>query len=57
MQSSFVPNCKENLKPVVGMTFDSIADVERFYKDYANDVGFSVRIGQQKKENEEILTK
>ena len=57
MQSSFVPNCKENLKPVVGMTFDSIADVERFYKDYAHDVGFSVSIGQQKKENEEILTK
>ncbi|WVZ77255.1 hypothetical protein U9M48_025142, partial [Paspalum notatum var. saurae] len=31
--SSFVPNRKEHLKPAVGMKFDSIDDVLRFYKD------------------------
>jgi hypothetical protein len=30
------------------MSFDSIKDVEEFYKEYAHDVGFSVRVGQQK---------
>jgi len=42
---------------MVGMTFDSIADVEIFYKDYAHDGGFSVRIGQHKKANEKIKSK
>lgn len=39
------------------MIFDTITDVEDFYKSYAHDAGFSVRIGQQKKQNEEILIK
>ncbi|KAJ1255204.1 hypothetical protein BS78_K279700 [Paspalum vaginatum] len=39
------------------MTFNTIVDAERFYKNYAHNAGFSVRIGQQKKEGEEILTK
>ncbi|XP_025808743.1 protein FAR1-RELATED SEQUENCE 5-like isoform X2 [Panicum hallii] len=40
------------------MTFDTLADVEKFYKDYAHDhAGFSVRIGQHRKEDKEILTK
>ena len=30
------------------MTFDSMEDVEIFYKAYAHNVGFSVRIGQKK---------
>ncbi|XP_021316883.1 uncharacterized protein LOC110435561 [Sorghum bicolor] len=50
-------NSKEHLKPVVGMMFDSVPDVEEFYKSYAHDVGFSVRIGQQRKGDEEILLK
>jgi hypothetical protein len=33
------------------MSFDSIRDVEEFCKEYAHDVGFSVRVGQQKMEN------
>jgi hypothetical protein len=39
------------------MTFDSLVDVENFYKDYAHDAGFSVRIDQQNKSNEEIVVK
>jgi hypothetical protein len=39
------------------MTFDSIEDVQKFYKDYARDAGFSIRISQQKKGNEETLAK
>ncbi|KAL6658165.1 hypothetical protein ACP70R_003751 [Stipagrostis hirtigluma subsp. patula] len=50
-------NCKEQLKTVVGMIFDTLADVEKFYKSYAHDAGFSVRIGQHKKKHEEILFK
>jgi hypothetical protein len=42
---------------MVGMTFDSITDVEIFYKGYAHDGGFSVRIGQHKNVNDEIKGK
>jgi hypothetical protein len=42
---------------MVGMTFDSITDVENFYKGYAHDGGFSVRIGQHKNVNDEIKGK
>jgi hypothetical protein len=30
------------------MTFESMEAVEEFYKAYAHNVGFSVRIGQKK---------
>ena len=39
------------------MIFDTLKDVEEFYKSYAHEVGFSVRVGQHKKGNEEILFK
>jgi hypothetical protein len=39
------------------MIFDSLADVKRFYKSYAHENGFGVRVGQHKKGNEEILFK
>jgi len=39
------------------MIFDTLTDVETFYKSYAHEVGFSVRVGQHKKENDEILFK
>jgi hypothetical protein len=42
-------NCKEQLKPTVGMVFDTLTDVERFYKSYAHENGFNVRVGQHKK--------
>jgi zinc finger SWIM domain-containing protein 3 len=42
---------------MVGMIFDTLTDVETFYKSYAHEVGFSVRVGQHKKENDEILFK
>jgi hypothetical protein len=37
------------------MAFDTLTDVENFYKAYAHEVGFSVRVGQHKKQKEEIL--
>ena len=42
---------------MVGMIFDTLKDVEKFYKSYAHEASFSVRVGQHKKENEEILIK
>jgi hypothetical protein len=47
----------EHSKPKVGLIFDSLAYVEKFYKSYAHDNGFSVRVGQHKKGNEAILFK
>jgi hypothetical protein len=48
---------KEQLKPTIGMVFDTLTNVERFYTLYAHDNGFSVRVCQHKKGNEEILFK
>jgi hypothetical protein len=42
---------------MIGMTFDCLEDVENFYRDYARDAGFSIRIGQQKKEIDDIVAK
>ena len=42
---------------MVGMIFDTLKDVEKFYKSYAHEAGFSVRVGQHKKENGEIVFK
>jgi hypothetical protein len=42
---------------MVGMAFDSIDDVEKFYKSYGHESVFSVCIGQHKKQNKEILIK
>jgi hypothetical protein len=53
--SNVVDNCKANKKPVVGMIFDTLKDAENFYKSYAYDAGFSVRVGAHKKDNEEIF--
>ena len=47
----------DQFKPVVGMMFDTLIDVEKFYKSYAHEAGFSVRVGQHKKQNDEILFK
>jgi hypothetical protein len=47
----------EHSKPKVGTIFDSLTDVEKFYKSYAHDNGFGVRVGQHKKGNEAILFK
>ena len=47
--TSFTPECDEHLKPKVGMTFEGLEAVEKFYKAYAHLSGFGVRIGQQEK--------
>jgi hypothetical protein len=45
----FVPACDDALKSVVGMKFDCIQAVEKFYRAYVHEVSFSVRIGAQGK--------
>ena len=49
LSSIYAHECDDKIRPAVGMTFEDIASVEKFYKSYAHQVGFSVRIGQQKK--------
>ena len=39
------------------MTFESMEAVEEFYKAYAHNVGFSVRIGQNKTVNNVVVWK
>ena len=46
--SLYKPKCYAELKPKVGMIFDDIGSVMEFYKTYAHNVGFGVRLGQQK---------
>jgi hypothetical protein len=58
MCSAFTPECEENLKPKLGMTFQGLEAVEKFYKYYAPESGFGVRVGQHKKlDNEVVRTK
>jgi zinc finger SWIM domain-containing protein 3 len=45
------------MKPVVGMSFDSIKSVKEFYKSYAHKVGFSVRINPQHLVIDEVVSK
>ncbi|XBH55887.1 hypothetical protein VPH35_077865 [Triticum aestivum] len=46
--SLYKPQCDEELKPKVGMIFDDIGSVLEFYRTYAHNVGFGVRLGQQR---------
>ena len=36
--SSFTPECEENLKPNLGMTFEGLEAVEKFFKFYGHEV-------------------
>jgi hypothetical protein len=45
------------LKPVVEMSFDTLDKVEQFYKTYAHESGFSVRIGAQSKKSDVVDNK
>jgi hypothetical protein len=47
--STFVPECDDVFKPKVGMSFDSLDAVEEFYKIYAHEASFAVRVGAQNK--------
>ena len=53
--TSFEATAMDHLKPVVGMMFDTLTDVEKLYRSYAHEAGFSVHVGQHKKQNDEIL--
>jgi hypothetical protein len=55
--SLFIPTCVDGMKPAVGMSFDSIRDMEELYKKYAHEGGFSVRIGSQNMLFGEIVNK
>jgi hypothetical protein len=50
----FVPDCENSLKSIVGMTFDSLDEVEELYKAYAHECGFSIHIGAQGKESDVV---
>ena len=39
------------------MPFENIHAAEKFYKEYAHDIGFAVRVGQQRKDNDIVLWK
>jgi hypothetical protein len=52
--SWFVPDCEKSLKPVVGMTFNSLDEVKEFYKSYAHGCGFLVCIGAQGKKSDVV---
>jgi hypothetical protein len=54
---SFIPARVDGRKPSLGMSFDSIKDVEEFYKSYAHDEGFSIRIGPQNLAIDEVINK
>jgi hypothetical protein len=55
--SSFVPYCDAELKPVVGIPFDSLDIVEECYKTYAHVASFAVRIGAQAKVLDVVVSK
>lgn len=38
-----IPICDDEHKPLVGCIYDSVLEFEKFYKNYAHNVGFSVR--------------
>jgi hypothetical protein len=38
-----------------GMSFDDVESVEKFYKEYAHETGFSVRIGQKRFDSNGVL--
>jgi hypothetical protein len=42
---------------VVGMPFDTLAEVEEFYKTYAHESGFAVRVGAQAKKSDAVKNK
>jgi hypothetical protein len=37
------------------MIFDDVQAAEKFYKEYAHDAGFSIRIGQQRIDDSGVL--
>jgi zinc finger SWIM domain-containing protein 3 len=55
--SSYIPGCADGTKPVVGMSFDSIKSVKKFYKSYAHKGKFSVSIGPQHLVIHEVVSK
>ena len=53
--SSFTPECDEHLKPKLGMTFEGLETAQELYKSFAHHVSFGVRVGQQKKTENQLL--
>ncbi|XP_021743293.1 protein FAR1-RELATED SEQUENCE 5-like [Chenopodium quinoa] len=45
----FIPCCPPELKPTIGMPFDSLLKGFEFYKQYARFCGFVVRLGTEKR--------
>lgn len=51
----WVPTCEEDLKPKIGMEFESLDEGENFYKNYAHHVGFSVRKSSTKNDKKKVV--
>uniref|UniRef100_M8BQ57 Protein FAR1-RELATED SEQUENCE n=1 Tax=Aegilops tauschii TaxID=37682 RepID=M8BQ57_AEGTA len=49
--SSYTPECDDDIRPAIGMTFMDLKAAKDFYEAYAHHVGFSVRVGQHKTGN------
>ncbi|KAL6849990.1 hypothetical protein ACP4OV_020617 [Aristida adscensionis] len=51
------PEVPNHFLPYVGMEFANVDSAEKFYKEYAHEAGFSVRIGQRTTMNREVTWK
>ncbi|XP_073359871.1 uncharacterized protein [Aegilops tauschii subsp. strangulata] len=56
-RSSCTPECDDDIRPAIGMTFTDLNAAKDFYEAYAHHVGFSVRVGQHKTANGVITHK
>ncbi|KAK1258890.1 60S ribosomal protein L18a [Acorus gramineus] len=56
-QGVWIPDTDDNVKPVIGMCFDTVEDGEKFYTSYARVAGFGVRKSTTKyrKGTEELI--
>ncbi|XP_048561446.1 protein FAR1-RELATED SEQUENCE 5-like isoform X3 [Triticum urartu] len=52
--STYEPECDDNLKPVIGMKFDTWEEGMALYKMYAHEVGFSVRTWTTHKDDQGV---
>ena len=52
-----VPNVDEHLKPHIGMVFNTLDEVELFYKKYGKAGGFDVRRSTTNFRNGELIGK
>ncbi|KAL4276844.1 hypothetical protein AHAS_Ahas20G0247800 [Arachis hypogaea] len=50
----WILECEDQLKPKIGMVFDTTEDGEEFYKKYAHAVGFSIYNSTKTKDKQSV---